>query len=165
MAGEVIEAWSKVAVPGAYLVGFSSIPIHASSPTSSPLILSGWCSAHLWGSVHPHQNSRLTPDEVRFVPEWLIPGGGFQRHARETKEKAFVALNTPFERVVAEMARSIIKFRLRLLNHYILIGARNCSPFLCIEHPISVGSRLWHQRDQDMCWIILFRYYSLCRKL
>ncbi|KAJ6570523.1 cytochrome P450 monooxygenase [Mycena vulgaris] len=66
MADDVIYAWSKVAVPGAYLV--DAVPI------------------------------------LRFVPEWLIPGGGFHKDARVAKTNAVTARNVPFDKVLADMA-------------------------------------------------------------
>ena len=83
---------------------------------------------------------RLTSYQVRFIPEWLIPGGGFQKDARETKEKAFAALNMPFETVVAEMVSCFVM--LAILIYHMLVGARDCPPFLCLEHVVPVGSRL-----------------------
>ncbi|KAJ7756853.1 cytochrome P450 monooxygenase [Mycena maculata] len=65
MADDVITAWSKVAVPGSYLV-----------------------------DVLPF---------LRFIPEWLIPGGGFKKEARICKAKAIEARDAPFDRVKAEM--------------------------------------------------------------
>ncbi|KAJ6555589.1 cytochrome P450 monooxygenase [Mycena vulgaris] len=61
MADDVILAWSKIAVPGAYLV-------------------------------------------LRFIPEWLIPGGGFHKDARVAKKKALTARDVPFNKVLAEIA-------------------------------------------------------------
>ncbi|KAJ6555567.1 cytochrome P450 monooxygenase [Mycena vulgaris] len=66
MADDVILAWSKIAVPGAYLV--DAIPI------------------------------------LRFIPEWLIPGGGFHKDARVAKKKALTARDVPFNKVMAEIA-------------------------------------------------------------
>ncbi|KAJ7650917.1 cytochrome P450 monooxygenase [Roridomyces roridus] len=66
MADDVITAWSKVAVPGSYIVDV--LPI------------------------------------FRFLPERLIPGGGFKKEARICKAKAVEARDAPFERVQAEMA-------------------------------------------------------------
>ncbi|KAH9977447.1 cytochrome P450 monooxygenase [Russula compacta] len=65
MADDVILAWSKVAVPGAYLV--DALPI------------------------------------LRYIPEWLIPGGGFQKEARVAKDKAMTARDIPFDMVRADM--------------------------------------------------------------
>ncbi|KAJ7080195.1 cytochrome P450 monooxygenase [Mycena belliarum] len=66
MADDVIAAWSKVAVPGAYLV--DAMPI------------------------------------LRFIPEWLLPGGGFRRDAREARRKAETARDAPFRQVEREVA-------------------------------------------------------------
>ncbi|KAE9390858.1 cytochrome P450 monooxygenase [Gymnopus androsaceus JB14] len=79
-ADEVIEAWTKVAVPGAYLV--DALPF------------------------------------LRYIPEWLIPGGGFQKDARVAKNKAVTARNIPFEMVQKEMAEGIAppSFVSNLLN-------------------------------------------------
>ncbi|KAJ7682542.1 cytochrome P450 monooxygenase [Mycena polygramma] len=65
MADDVIAAWSKVAVPGSYLVDV--LPV------------------------------------FKFIPEWLIPGGGFKKEARICKDKAIEAREAPFNRVQAEM--------------------------------------------------------------
>ncbi|KAJ7483833.1 cytochrome P450 monooxygenase [Mycena galericulata] len=65
MADDVITAWSKVAVPGSYLVDV--LPV------------------------------------FRFIPEWLIPGGGFRKEARICRAKANEAREAPFKRVQAEM--------------------------------------------------------------
>ena len=43
--------------------------------------------------------------QVRHIPEWLIPGGGFHKDARECKEKAATARNVPFEAVVSDLVR------------------------------------------------------------
>ncbi|KAJ6518519.1 cytochrome P450 monooxygenase [Mycena vulgaris] len=66
MADDVILAWSKIAVPGAYLV--DTLPI------------------------------------LRYIPEWLIPGGGFQKDARVAKKKSVTARDVPFNKVLADLA-------------------------------------------------------------
>ncbi|KAJ7867799.1 cytochrome P450 monooxygenase [Mycena leptocephala] len=65
MADDVITAWSKVAVPGSFLVDVFPV--------------------------------------FRFIPEWLIPGGGFRKLARINRDKAIEAREAPFNRVQAEM--------------------------------------------------------------
>lgn len=42
---------------------------------------------------------------VQYIPEWLIPGGGFRRDARECKDNATTARDVPFEAVVGDIVR------------------------------------------------------------
>ncbi|KJA15574.1 hypothetical protein HYPSUDRAFT_148882 [Hypholoma sublateritium FD-334 SS-4] len=46
---------------------------------------------------------------MQYIPEWLIPGGGFRKDARECKEKAAMARDVPFEAVVNDIAKGIAK--------------------------------------------------------
>ncbi|KAJ7637835.1 cytochrome P450 monooxygenase [Mycena rosella] len=71
MADDVIIAWSKVAVPGSYLV--DALPI------------------------------------IRWLPEWILPGGGFRKDARIARQKAETARDVPFNQVLAEMAAGTAK--------------------------------------------------------
>lgn len=44
---------------------------------------------------------------MRFIPEWLLPGGGFRRDAREARRKAETARDAPFRQVEREVVRAM----------------------------------------------------------
>ncbi|KAI0926476.1 hypothetical protein AcV7_005406 [Taiwanofungus camphoratus] len=59
-----------------------------------------------WSKVAVHGSYLVDALPIlRFIPEWLIPGGGFKKEARECKEKAIQARNLPFDTVLAEIVQ------------------------------------------------------------
>ena len=40
---------------------------------------------------------------VRYVPQWLLPGGGFQKKARVWKENVTAMRDAPFDHVLGNM--------------------------------------------------------------
>ncbi|KAI5831456.1 cytochrome P450 [Schizophyllum commune Tattone D] len=47
---------------------------------------------------------------LRYVPQWLLPGGGFQKKARVWKENVTAMRDAPFDHVLGNMRRGTAKF-------------------------------------------------------